>query len=156
MHGIKIALWPGRLTGRYPVDGLERAETVLCIDDDPKVLTIRRLVLERTGYSVLTASSARAGLELFVSCVPDAVLLDYSMPEMNGGEVAAVMKAISPDIPVLLLSALPSLPENARSVDAFVTKGQSPKIWLDVLAALLASRSGTRLDSGASALQAAA
>jgi CheY-like chemotaxis protein len=125
-----------------------RERTVLCIDDNPGVLTVHRMVLERTGYSVLTAASARAGLELFASYPADAVLLDYGMPEMNGGEVAAVMKAMKPEIPILMLSALPSLPEDARPVDAFVTKGQSPEVWLDVLAALLDSRSGTQFDHG--------
>jgi CheY-like chemotaxis protein len=130
------------------VDG--REETILCVDDNPGVLAIHRMVLESTGYSVLTAASARAGLELFASYPADAVLLDYSMPEINGGEVAAVMKAMKPEIPVVMLSALPSLPANARSVDAFVTKGQSPEIWLDVLAALLDSRSDIRFDQSPS------
>jgi CheY-like chemotaxis protein len=130
------------------VDGRER--TVLCIDDNPGVLTIHRMVLESTGYSVLAAASAQAGLELFASYATDAVLLDYGMPEMNGGEVAAVMKAMKPEIPVVMLSALPSLPANARSVDAFVTKGQSPEIWLEVLAALLDSRSNIRFNQNPS------
>ena len=60
-------------------------------------------------------------------------------------------RAIKPEIPVVMLSALPSLPANARSVDAFVTKGQSPELWLDVLAALLDRRSGIRVDQGVSA-----
>ena len=125
-----------------------RGETVLCIDDDRHVLAAHRMVLERAGYSVLAAASARAGLAIFVSQPADAVLLDYNMPEMNGGEVAAVMKAMKPETPVLMLSALPALPENIRWIDAFVTKGQSPEIWLDVLAALLDGRSCARLDEG--------
>jgi CheY-like chemotaxis protein len=130
----------------------EREGTVLCIDDDPQLLFIHRMVLESRGYAVLTAASAQAGLELFASCATDVVLLDYGMPEMNGGEVAAVMKAMKPEIPVVMLSALPSLPENARSVDAFVTKGGSPEVWLDVLAALLDCRSDIPFDHGASGL----
>ncbi len=126
------------------MDGGER--TVLCIDDNIRLLTTLRMVLESTGYSVLTASSARAGLELFASCSADAVLLDYGMPEMNGGEVAATMKAMKPGIPVVMLSALPSLPADARSVDTFVTKGGSPEVWLDVLAALLDHRPDVRVD----------
>ena len=63
----------------------EREGTVLCIDDDPQLLFIHRMVLESRGYAVLTAASAQAGLELFASCATDVVLLDYGMPEMNGG-----------------------------------------------------------------------
>ncbi len=126
------------------MDGRER--TVLCIDDDPRVLTLHGMVLESAGYAVLSAASAQAGLELFASCHADAVLLDYGMPEMNGGEVAATMKAMKPEIPVVMLSALPSLPADARSVDTFVTKGGSPEVWLDVLAALLDHRPDVRVD----------
>lgn len=125
-------------------------KTVLCVDDDCQLLALHRMVLERVGYSVLTTASARAGLELFASCPADAVLLDYGMPEMNGGEVATVMKAMKPKIPILMLSKLPSLPANARSVDAYVTKGQSPEIWLDVLAALLDRPSAARFAKGPS------
>ena len=127
-----------------------RVRTVLCIDDDPELLAIHQMVLESTGYAVLAASNARAGLELFASHRADAVLLDYGMPEMNGGEVAMVMKAMKPDIPVVMLSALLSLPKDAGSVDVFVTKGQSPEIWLYVLAAVIENRSPCPLDSGLS------
>lgn len=130
------------------MDGRDR--TILCVDDNAGVLALHRMVLESTGYSVITAASAQAGLALFASCPTDAVMLDYHMPEMNGGEVAAVMKTMKPEIPVVMLSALPSLPENARSVDAFVTKGRSPEIWLEVLAALLDRRYGVQVNRGTS------
>ena len=126
------------------MDGPTR--TVLCIDDDRQVLAIHRMVLESVGYAVLPAASAGAGLWLFGSTPADAVVLDYGLPEMHGGDIAAVMKEMKPETPILMLSGLLSLPENARSVDAFVTKGQSPEIWLDALAALVNNHSGCRLD----------
>ncbi len=76
-----------------------RQETLLCMED--------------FGYKVLTASSAREGLEIFASHVIDAVILDYQMPEMNGELVAAEMRRTKPRVPILMLSGWVSLPESA-------------------------------------------
>jgi CheY-like chemotaxis protein len=55
----------------------------------------------------------------------DVVVVDYQMPGMNGGEVARAVKDLHPETPVLVLSALPRLPQEAprECIDAFVTKG---------------------------------
>jgi CheY-like chemotaxis protein len=111
---------------------------------------IHQMVLEASGYTVLTASSGPEALELFASCNVDAVLLDYSMPNMDGGQVTALMKTTKPYVPVVMLSALPSLPANAQLVDAFITKGQSPETWLVTLAGLLEQRQSADFPRGAS------
>ena len=61
---------------------------ILCIDDDDSMLGYQRALLERRGYKVLTAASARQGLQIAAVCVVAAVIVDYHMPEMNGHEVA--------------------------------------------------------------------
>src|SRR5438552_1176727 len=81
-----------------------RQETLLCIDDNQSSLNICKIILEDFGYKVLTASSAREGLEIFASHVIDAVILDYQMPEMNGELVAAEMRRTKPRVPILMLS----------------------------------------------------
>ncbi len=101
-----------------------RQKTLLCIDDNQSILKICKMVVEDLGYKVLTSSSAREGLEVFVSNVTDAVILDYQMPEMNGELVAAEMKRTNPRIPILMLSGRMSLPESAlQLVDGFVAQG---------------------------------
>src|SRR5438132_6247323 len=90
-----------------------RQETLLCIDDNQSSLNICKIILEDFGYKVLTASSAREGLEIFASHVIDAVILDYQMPEMNGELVAAEMRRTKPRVPILMLSGWVSLPESA-------------------------------------------
>jgi CheY-like chemotaxis protein len=101
-----------------------RQKTLLCVDDNQSSLKIWKIILEDTGYKVLTASSGREGLEVFASNAIDAVILDYQMPEMNGELVAAEMKRTNPEIPILMLSGWASLPESAlRLVDEFVAKG---------------------------------
>lgn len=101
-----------------------RQKTLLCVDDNQSSLKIWKIILEDSGYKVLTASSGREGLQVFRSNTIDAVILDYQMPEMNGELVAAEMKRTNPEIPILMLSGWAALPESAlRLVDEFVAKG---------------------------------
>ncbi len=103
----------------------QRQKDLLCVDDDVRSLEIRQLLLEAAGYHVITATSGPEGLSVLRSRPVDAVILDYQMPGMNGGEVATAMKQIKPEIPVMVLSALPYLPADApKCIDAFVTKGE--------------------------------
>lgn len=78
---------------------------VLCVDDNQWILDLTRMALESEGYRVLTASDGLAALEAFTACAVDAVVLDYEMPGMNGGEVAREMMRIKPQVPKLLFSA---------------------------------------------------
>ena len=111
---------------------------ILCIDDDATGLYIRKMFLQAQGYQVLTALGGREGLELFQAHPISAVVLDYMMPEMNGGEVAAEMKRLKPEVKILLLSAYVTLPEDAlKWVDCRVVKGEGPRLFLDALEQLL-------------------
>jgi CheY-like chemotaxis protein len=65
-------------------------KTVLCVDDEKIGLRVRKIMLESHGFRVLTANSGRQGLSIFDDHHVDLVVLDYYMPELNGGEVAAV------------------------------------------------------------------
>jgi CheY-like chemotaxis protein len=112
--------------------------TILCIDDEPIGLRVRKLLLEREGYEVLTAQGGDEGLDIFRSHLIGAVVLDYSMPGMNGAEVAARMKSLKPEVKILLLSAYVDLPEDAlRWVDGRAVKGISPTSFLNDLQQLL-------------------
>lgn len=107
------------------------ALTLLCIDDEPTVLTIRKMVLESVGYKVLLAESGPIGLRLLQSEKVNTVILDYKMPEMNGSEVAERIRAMLPGMPIIMLSAYVDLsPEQLKDVDAYVTKGESPDVLL--------------------------
>ena len=65
---------------------------VLCVDDEAVGLRIRKILLERAGYQVLTATDGDSGLQMFATHPVEAVVLDYSMPGMHGGEVARRMR----------------------------------------------------------------
>jgi PAS domain S-box-containing protein len=80
--------------------------TVLVVDDEETVRAVARAVLERSGFTVLTASDGREGIEVFTahSAEIDAVLLDMTMPAMSGPEVFAQLRAVRPDARVVLSS----------------------------------------------------
>jgi CheY-like chemotaxis protein len=105
-----------------------RPLTILCIDDEALGLQIRQAVLERAGYRVLTAVNGESGIALFHNNTIDAVLLDYLMPGMDGGEVAAAMRSIRPDVPILLHSACVDLPhEVVNAVNSHWRKEKAQK-----------------------------
>ena len=111
---------------------------VLCVDDEVIGLQVRKMLLERSGYRVLTASDGPSGLEIFCSEPVEAVVLDYSMPGMHGGEVAVRMRQAKPQVPILLLSAYMGLPPEVTSlVDLYMTKGEGAPVLLEKLASLL-------------------
>src|ERR1039457_131942 len=115
----------GNTTGvQSSLPSLKNAKTrpgaILCIDDEPKGLAVRKILLESQGYEVLTATSGREGLALFAHHRIPAVVLDYAMPEMNGAQVAAAIKRLDPAVKILLFSAHVDLPkEELRRVDAY-------------------------------------
>ncbi|MDP9038824.1 MAG: response regulator [Acidobacteriota bacterium] len=114
---------------------------VLCVDDEVVGLRIRKILLERAGYRVLTASDGSQALEVFHDHPVQAVILDYSMPGMHGGEVARRMRESKPHVPILLLSAYVGLPAEVRSVvDVYMTKGEGAPALLKRLDALLGTR----------------
>lgn len=104
---------------------------ILCIDDEELGLQVRKLVLEREGYRVLTAPDGPTGLKIFSQESVQAVVLDYFMPDMNGAAVATELRKLRPEVPILLLSAYINLPaEITRLVDSTILKGDGPGILL--------------------------
>ncbi|MGB7586515.1 MAG: response regulator [Terriglobales bacterium] len=108
---------------------------LLCIDDDEDVLECEKSFLESFGFTVLTAASGSKGLELASAYSFDVVIVDYVMPGMNGGEVATAMRHLSPQAPIIMLSASPDVPEQAlKLVDAFVVKDRLASQLLPAIA----------------------
>jgi CheY-like chemotaxis protein len=123
--------------GDFFLRGFVPKKTLLCVDDETIGLQVRKIILERQGYRVLTATEGAAGLDVFHAHEVDAVVLDYYMPGMNGGTVASQMKLSKPGVPIILLSAFLTMPESVmQSVDAFIVKGDSPEVLLAKIAEL--------------------
>ena len=115
-----------------------RKATILCIDDHWNGLIGRKMLLEQSGYEVLEATGGDDGLRLFRTHPVDAVVVDYQMPGMNGDVVAAKMKRINANVPIMLLSAYNPPPQSKlAAVDLFLSKSQGPKVLLSTLQSLL-------------------
>ncbi|HYF61327.1 MAG TPA: response regulator [Herpetosiphonaceae bacterium] len=80
--------------------------TVLVIDDEEDVCAVSRQLLDRIGFDAVAADGGRTGIERFVQARQPfaAVLLDLTMPQMSGIDVALRLRAIDPRIPILLMS----------------------------------------------------
>jgi CheY-like chemotaxis protein len=117
------------------MSGDSACKTILCIDDDDSTLGYHRALLERRGWSVLTATSPRRGLEIAAACPVAAVIVDYHMPEMNGDEVATEIKRLQPQTPVVMVSSDEEISQQAlKVVDAFVSKGEAHSRLLPMIA----------------------
>jgi len=124
---------------------------ILCIDDEALGLRIRKAVLEKEGYRVLTALDGSSGLNLFLDEPVEGVILDYFMPGMDGGQVALAMRKQRPQVPILLLSAYVNLPpEVVRVVDFTVVKGEGPAEFLVKLRRMMSERRGEAGTEGSS------
>ncbi len=99
--------------------------TVLCVEDNPMELQLRKLLFESAGFIVVQARSASAALELFMSQHVDAVVLDYWLSDRNGTLVAEEMKRLQPRIPIVMLSGYSSLPGEGVVVDGWLRKGEA-------------------------------
>ncbi|HZH29118.1 MAG TPA: PAS domain-containing protein [Azospirillaceae bacterium] len=78
--------------------------TVLVVDDDANVRQILASMLDALGHRTLVATSGAIGLELLGRERPDAMLLDYAMPGLNGAEVARVARALRPGMPIAFIT----------------------------------------------------
>jgi two-component system, OmpR family, response regulator VicR len=109
-------------------------KSILCIEDEPEMIDLIRLILSRKGFEVLGAGSGVEGLELIRNKLPDLVLLDLMMPDMDGWEVYQQMKASEKtrDIPVIVVTAKAQsidkvLGLHIAKVDDYIAKPFSPQ-----------------------------
>jgi CheY-like chemotaxis protein len=110
---------------------------ILCVDDESNPLVLRKLVLEKSGYEVITARSGKEALQVTGSRDVDLVLSDHLMPGMSGAELAQELKAQYPELPVILISGVNDIPPGAGAADAFVSKVEGPDALGKQIAAIL-------------------
>ena len=84
-----------------------RLRTVVCVEDEPEMIDLIQLILNRKGFEVIGAHGGVEGLETIRRLKPDLVLLDLMMPEMDGWQVYQQLKADekTKDIPVIVVTA---------------------------------------------------
>jgi len=99
---------------------------ILCVDDEPNSLVLRKLVLQKAGYDVVTANSATAALDILASSRVDLVLSDQLMPGLTGTELARQIKNRWPSLPVILISGVNEIPPDSEIADLFMSKVEGP------------------------------
>lgn len=90
---------------------------ILIVDDDKIILRTLEKILLRTGYSVIPLSLGREAIKIAKDRSPDLIILDIMMPDMDGGDVAHVLKndPETRDIPIIFLSSLVTKREEQSS-----------------------------------------
>jgi CheY-like chemotaxis protein len=117
-----------------------RKPVILCVDDEENPLLLRKFVLQKAGYEVLTAQSGKEALVVVESRDLDLVLTDYLMPNMSGAELAAQVKSQKPELPVVLLSGVNEIPTGSYIADGFLSKIEGPGALCEQLAGFLGDK----------------
>lgn len=123
-----------------PVDQLR----VVCIEDEPEMIDLVRLILSRKGFEVIGAHGGVEGLETVKREKPDLVLLDLMMPDMDGWEVYQKIKADKElrGIPIVVVTAKAQsidkvLGLHIAKVDDYITKPFGPQELLESVERIL-------------------
>lgn len=112
----------------------EPRKKIVCIEDEPEMIDLIRLILGRRGFELIGAVGGREGLEMVRQVKPDLVLLDLMMPDMDGWEIYQHMKADEElrHIPVIIVTAKAQsidkvLGLHIAKVDDYITKPFGPQ-----------------------------
>jgi CheY-like chemotaxis protein len=123
-------------------------KTILCVEGNEQVLSVRKFLLETRGYRVLAMNCAAEALEYLNDAAPGAVdllLSDLILPQMDGNELVRRAKQVHPCLPTLLVSGTVTSYERAAEADAFLPKGAaSPAELLDRIRILVARKRGPK------------
>ncbi len=123
-------------------------QLILCIEDEPEMIDLIRLILNRRGFEVKGANGGKEGLEFVRKEKPDLVLLDLMMPDMDGWEVYQQLKSDEElkHIPVIIVTAKAQsidkvLGLHIAKVDDYVTKPFGPQELLQSIEKVLSAKS---------------
>lgn len=126
---------------------------VLIIEDDRNIASFIQTILEANGYQVLTAERCRQGMMVYASHMPDLVLLDLGLPDLDGGEFIKEVRMDS-SVPILVLSARSDESDKVEALDMgandYITKPfGTAELLARVRVALRTNRHGIRASSPA-------
>jgi len=120
---------------------------IVCIEDEPEMIDLIQLILNRRGFEVLGAPGGKEGLEMVRKTLPDLVLLDLMMPDMDGWEVYQQMKAddSTRNIPVIVVTAKAQnidkvLGLHIAKVDDYIAKPFGPQELIDSVEKVLSQK----------------
>ncbi len=108
---------------------------VLCVEDNEDYLRLRKAILERNGYAVVSAANPADALQTFREAPVCLVLSDHMLRGGTGTDLAQQMKGIKPDVPIVLYSGNP--PDTMRAVDCFINKDEPVSTFLEMIGDLI-------------------
>ncbi len=119
--------------------------TILCVDDNEQSLSHRKIVLETRGYRVASFSRGEEALERFARGGIDLVIADMAMPGLDGPQLIAKIKDLSPNTPAILISSKVRIYDHESKADVFLTKGMyAPADLLERIRTLLVRKRGPK------------
>jgi two-component system, OmpR family, response regulator CpxR len=119
--------------------------TILCVDDNEQSLSYRKIMLETRGYRVASYAHAEEALQRFKQGGIDLVVTDMSMPGMDGPELIAAVKDLSPQTPAILISSKARSYDHDSQADVFLARGMyAPADLLERIRLLLVRKRGPK------------
>jgi len=122
----------------------EDVRRAVYIEDEPEMIDLVRLILARRHYDVIGANGGREGLDIVRQTLPDVILLDLMMPDIDGWEVYHQLKAdeSTREIPVIVITAKAQnidkvLALHIAKVDDYIAKPFTPQDLVDSLSRVL-------------------
>jgi two-component system response regulator CpxR len=123
-------------------------KTILCVDDNEQVLSVRTFLLETRGYRIIATNTAQEALEILQRSVPgtlDLILCDLLMPQMDGNELVRRAKQLHPGLPAMIISGTVNAFDRALHADVFLPKGAcSPAEMIERIRVLVARKRGPK------------
>ena len=123
-------------------------KTILCVDDNEQVLSVRTFLLETRGYRVIAVPTPQEALDTIANAVPgslDLLLCDLVMPRMDGNELVRRAKELHPTLPAMIVSGTVTAYDRAGRADVFLPKGAcSPVELLERIRILVARKRGPK------------
>ncbi len=123
-------------------------KTILCVDDNEQVLSVRTFLLETRGYRIIATRNAQEALEVLKQSLPgtlDLVLCDLLMPQMDGNELVRRAKQLHPGLPAMIVSGTVNAFDRALYADVFLPKGaSSPAEMIERIRVLVARKRGPK------------
>jgi DNA-binding response OmpR family regulator len=121
---------------------------ILCVDDDPDVISQKRIILEQAGYEVTTCISSEDAIREIGRIAFDAVVTDWRLGRERGRAIVEAAKARS-TVPVVVVSGYVSEAFQAAEpmADIYLEKPADPRELVQILSTLLQARTARSLDS---------
>jgi CheY-like chemotaxis protein len=123
-------------------------KTILCVDTNEQILSVRTFLLETRGYRVIALTSPHEALDVIASSLPgsiDLLISDLLMPQIDGNELVRRAKDLQPSLPAMLVSNTVTSYDRAGRADAFLPKGAcSPAELLERVRILVARKRGPK------------